>query len=72
MTGVGGKANIAGCGTVKLILTCNGHQYTVTLNNVIHVPGTKMNLISLGRWDEAGGWYTGGGGALILTTKDGK
>jgi hypothetical protein len=42
------------------------------LENVLYIPGNRNNLISLGRWDHAGGRYTGGRGALILITKDGK
>jgi hypothetical protein len=48
ITGVGGKATIAGRGTIELILTCNGQKYLLTLENVLHVPETKNNLISLG------------------------
>ena len=56
VTGVGGQeAIIAGKGTVELISTCNNHEYVLTLKNVLHVPGTRNNLISLGRWDAAGG-----------------
>ena len=73
MTGVGGKeAQIAGRGTVELISTCNGQKYLLHLENVLHVPGQKNNLISLGRWDTAGGKYIGGKGQLTLVTKDGK
>ena len=73
VSGVGGKeATIAGRGIVDLISTCNGHTYNLRLENVLHVPGQRNNLISLGRWDAAGGRYLGGKGELTLVTKDGK
>jgi hypothetical protein len=72
-TGVGGKeAKITGHSTVELISECNGSKYIMHLENVLHIPGQKSNLISLGRWDEAGGHYIGGGGKITLITQDGK
>jgi GAG-pre-integrase domain/Zinc knuckle len=72
VTGVGGKETlISGRGTVELKSTCNDTDYILRLENVLHVPGTRNNLISLGRWDAAGGRYNGGNGELILITKDG-
>ena len=52
--------------TVELKLTCNGTEYNLHLENVLHVPGTQNNLISLGRWDAAGG-----NGEIMLITKNG-
>jgi hypothetical protein len=72
VTGVGGDTKIAGQGTVELISKCNGQDCVLILEDVLHVPSTRNNLISLGQWDAAGGWYTGGGGVITLTTKDGK
>jgi len=61
VTGVGGKtATAIGCGTVTLILNCNGVNWTLKLENVLHVPGQRNNLIFLGRWDKASGTYQGG------------
>jgi hypothetical protein len=58
VTGVGSKKAAAiGCGTVVLISNCNGINWKLKLENVLHVPGEKNNLISLGRWDMAGGSY---------------
>ena len=51
---------------------CNECDYTLLLENVLHVPGTQNNLILLGCWDAASGHYTGGGGAITLITKDGR
>jgi len=42
------------------------------MENILYIPSNPNNLFSLGRWDTAGGQYTGGGGAIILITKDGK
>ena len=73
VTGVGGKkAAVVGHGTVTLISNCNGVNWTLKLENVLHVPGQRNNLISLGRWDKAGGTYQGGENTIILITKDGK
>jgi hypothetical protein len=72
ITGVGGKeAKIAGRGTVELISTCNGQEYVLILQNVLHVPRTQNNLLLLERWDAAGGQYTGGGGVITLITSSG-
>src|SRR5262245_7803220 len=73
VTGIGGRvANIAGRGTVDLISTCNGKKYKLRLQDVLHIPDQKYNLISLGRWDAAGGQYNGGKGRLVLTNREGK
>jgi len=73
VTGVGGKKAAAiGRGTVILISNCNGVNWTLKLENVLHVPGQRNNLISLGRWDKAGGTYQGGENKITLITKDGK
>ena len=72
ITGVGGKeALISGHGTVELKSTCNSTDYILRLEHVLHVPGTRNNLISLGRWDAAGGRYNGGNGEITLITKSG-
>ena len=69
VTGVGGKeAIIMGRGTVELKSTCNGTKYNLRSENVLHVPGMQNNLILLGRWDAAGGRYTGGNGEITLIT----
>ena len=73
VSGVGDvKTEAKGKGTVKLKSTYNGHEYIIELRNVLYIPTTKKSLISLGRWDKAGGCYTGGGGKLTLITKGGK
>ena len=52
-------------------MSSNGHNFILQLEDVLYIPTNRNNLISLGKWDKAGGRYIGGGGALILITKDG-
>src|SRR6202451_4477204 len=73
VTGVGGKKAAAiGRGTAILNSNCNGVDWTLKLENILHVPGQRNNSISLGRWDKAGGTYQGGEKKIILITKNGK
>jgi GAG-pre-integrase domain len=73
VAGVGNmKASAEGRGTVELESQCDGHKYVLRLENVLYVPSNRNNLISLGRWDAAGGRYYGGEGYLTMVTKDGK
>ena len=73
VTGVGGKeAAVIGKGTVELVSTFSGQKFNLLLQNVLHVPGTRNNLISLGRWDAAGGRYVGGKGKITLITQNGQ
>jgi len=47
--GVGGIQMCAeGHGTIELELVCEGHKYTLTLNDILYIPRNKNNLISLG------------------------
>src|SRR6267142_289280 len=48
--GVGGMVCPQGRGTIKLRSNYQGHAYTFTLQNVLHVPKSCNNLLSLGRW----------------------
>ena len=73
VAGVGNNhAIVEGRGTIELESTYKDYKYLLRLENVLHIPSNRNNLISLGHWDHAGGRYTGGGGAIILVTKDGK
>ena len=65
------KAEAKGRGTVELKSSVNGHDYVLELKNVLYIPTNRNNLISLGRWDKAGGRYIGGDGKLTLVTKIG-
>ena len=73
VVGVGNnQAQAIGRGTIELESSCHGNKYLLRLEDVLHIPSNRNNLISLGRWDKAGGQYTSGGGVLTLTTKDGQ
>jgi hypothetical protein len=73
VAGVGNvKASAIGRGTVELVSQCDGQTYILRLEDVLHIPSNRNNLISLGRWDNAGGRYIGGDGYLTMITKDGK
>jgi hypothetical protein len=65
------KTKAKGQGTVELRSSYKGRKYILELKNVLYIPTNRNNLISLGRWDKAGGNYTGGGGSLVLITNDG-
>ena len=72
VVGVGNiKAHTKGRESVKIQSYCDGHMYTLQLENVLHVPGNSNNLISLGQWDHDECWYEGHNGILMLFTKDG-
>jgi len=62
VSGVGNiKTEAKGRGTVELMSTYNDKDYILEFENVLYIPTNRNNLISLGRWDKAGGRYTGGG-----------
>ena len=72
VTGVGGlRTEIKGRGTVDLLSNYKGQEYVLRLNDVLHIPSNKNNLISLGRWDNAGGTYRSDAGVLKLAVKRG-
>lgn len=73
VSGVGNKTvKAVGRGTIELRSEVNGHKFVLKLEDVLHIPNNPHNLLSLGRWDKAGGKYQGGNGMLMLATKDGK
>jgi hypothetical protein len=73
VSGVGNVTTLAeGRGTVELESNIDGHTYILQLKDVLYIPSNNQNLISLGRWDNSGGHYIGGGGIIMLVTKDGK
>jgi len=72
VTGVGNlETKAEGRGTVELTSWCNGHKYILQLEDVLYIPNNRNNLISLGKWDQRGRQFRGGGGVLTLITKDG-
>lgn len=73
VVGVGNiKAHAKGRGSVQIQSHCNGHTYILQLEDVLHVPGNRNNLISLGRWDKDGRQYIGQNNTITLFTKEGK
>ena len=73
VTGVGNTSVQAeGEGTIELESEINGQKFIIKLNDVLYIPSNKQNLLSLGRWDKAGGRYIGGQNQLILISKDGE
>jgi transposase InsO family protein len=73
VSGVGNTTiRVEGRGTVILESEYDGYQHVLRLQNVLHIPTNKNNLISLGRWEAAGGEYRGKTGALSLITTDGR
>src|ERR1700735_707137 len=73
VSGVRSLATFAeGKGTVELESTIDGNTYVLKLEDVLYIPSNNQNLISLGRWDKAGGHYSGGDGQIKLIAKNGK
>ena len=73
VSGVGNtKTSAEGRGTVNLTTQFDNHKYLLTLQDVLYVPSNLHNLLSLGRWDSAGGLYQGGNGTLALIAKNGQ
>ena len=72
VTGVGGlRTVIKGRGTIDLESEYGGQQYVLRLTDVLHIPSNRNNLLSLGRWDDAGGTYRSDAGVLKLAVKTG-
>ena len=67
VAGVGNaKMTIAGRGTVKVTSRCEGREHILRLENVLHIPSNRNNLLALGRWEQKGRTYTGRDGILTL------
>ena len=64
------KAKAEGKGTIELESRYKNKTFILKLENVLHIPTNRNNLISLGKWDAAGGRYIGGGGKIILENKN--
>jgi hypothetical protein len=70
--GVGStKTRAIGRGTVILIADTEAGKCKIKLHNTLHVPECKYNLISLGRWEDAGRSYQAINGTLTLYTSKG-
>ena len=73
ISGVGGLRMCAiRRGRVNLRSKCDGKTYILELYDVLHVPGNRNNLLSLGRWEVARRSYRACDGILDLLTKEGK
>jgi hypothetical protein len=73
VSGVGNTTvTVEGRGTVILESECEGLKHVLRLQNVLHIPNNKNNLISLGRWEAAGAEYRGRNGQLAMITADGR
>jgi hypothetical protein len=73
VSGVGNAQTCAkGKGTINIRTMVNHQAYNLTLRDVLYIPSNPHNLISLGRWDNAGGNYHGGQGILTMNARNGK
>jgi len=71
ISGVGSlKAHAIRKGTVYLQSECSGYLHTLQLNNILHIPMNRNNLLSLGSWEEVGRRFYGRFGKLSLITND--
>ena len=66
----GNKTRAHGKGTVTLLTRTKGTLCTIQLRDTLHVPDSRQNLISLGRWELKGKWFRGKEGTLTLYTAD--
>lgn len=58
ITGVGGShVNAIGIGSVLITSKIDGKSHSIRLHDVLHVPGTHDNLLSVGRFEERGGEF---------------
>jgi hypothetical protein len=73
VAGVGNtKMSVTGHGMVKLRSRCKGQEYNLRLENVLHIPSNRNNLLALGRWEKNSQTYTGKNGILMLNDAKGK
>ena len=64
-------AHVVGKGTIELISYFNKWKFIIHLEDVLYIPTTENNLISLRRWDNIiKGVITIKNGTLTLLTKD--
>ena len=64
-------AHVGGKGTIELISYFNKQKFIIHLEDILYIPTTENNLISLRRWDNiTKGEITIKNGTLALLTKD--
>jgi hypothetical protein len=66
------KMHAKGRGTVQLQSLYKGQVTILQLHDILYVPDNQHNLLSLGRWDWDGRYYTGQNSQLTLFTKEGR
>lgn len=73
VNGVGNAQTYAnGRGTIAIKTKVDNKEFRLTLKDVLYIPMNPQNLVSLGRWDKAGGNYHGGQGGLTMNTNNGE
>ena len=65
------RTNAVGKGTIYLQSRCDRYLHTIELNNALHVPENRNNLLSLGRWEQAGRSITLSQGNITLLSEEG-
>ena len=71
--GVGNAMTYAnGKGSIRIETEVDGKRHQIMLENVLFIPSNPHNLLSLERWDSAGGNYHGGKSMLTLYKDDEK
>jgi len=70
--GVGNaQTHTEGRGDLKVKSTVNRQTYNILLKNVLYIPTNQHKLLSLGRWDKAGGSYLSSQGKLTMNARHG-
>jgi hypothetical protein len=65
-------AKVKGCGTVKLCSHIDNKSYMLILQDVLHMPTSQYNLLSLGKWDKSCSNFSVDHSCLSLVKQDGK
>ena len=60
-----------GYGDLQLKTNAVGQNYKVLLNQVLHVPAIRHNILSIGRLDKAGSQVITGNGRIKLLDRQG-
>ena len=73
VSGVGNAlTHMEGKGTIMIQTKIDDKIFKLTLKDVLYIPTNPQILLSLSRWDKAGGSYHGSQRRLTMTTKDSK
>jgi hypothetical protein len=63
---------VKGCRTVKLCSCIDNKSYMLILEDVLHMPMSQYNLLSLRKWDKSCGNFSVNHSHLSLVKQDGK